>query len=544
VAADDALAAAAWLDGWRAPATVVRAELAARAGDHARAIALLDGVIAHAPGHAGARVLRASLLRLVGRTEEAVIAVVDALAADPLDARALAERRRLLAGGVAADRLPRPSATDPLRDAQVALDVAHDDARAGMYTDAIALLSDVLPDATAAVAPLVAYTLAWLGAEAGDARAPGWREHARRLPIERCFPGRPEEMAVLRSAIAADPADPHAPYLLGLLLYDRRRYAEAIALWRTAARLDPAFPTVHRNLGLAAFNVEHRPARALAAYRRAFRLDPEDARVLYELDQLRRRLGHAPTARLAALLRHRRTVATRDDLTVELVTLYNQTGRHAEAREAIAGRRFHPWEGGEGLVSAQWVVANRELALAALAAGDPTGALERLADARSRPANLGEDRHPLAPEYELHWLSARAHRLAGDERAARLSLETACASVTDPADGLVPADAWRARALRELGDPAAADQVLRGMLRTARARRARRARVDYFATSLPAFLLFADDLALRERIGSRYLEGLALQGLGRARAARAAFREVAALDPNHLEARLRLSELG
>ena len=106
---------------------------------------------------------------------------------------------------------------------------------------------------------------------------------------------------MLGSAVAADPQDPRAPYLLGLLLYDRRRFAEAIALWRTSARLDPGFPTVHRNLGLAAFNAEHRPARALAAYRRAFRLDPTDARVLYELDQLRKRLAHAPAARLAAL---------------------------------------------------------------------------------------------------------------------------------------------------------------------------------------------------------------------------------------------------
>ncbi len=81
------------------------------------------------------------------------------------------------------------------------------------------------------------------------------------------------------------------------------------------------------------------------------------------------------------------------------------------------------------------------------------------------------------------------------------------------------------------------------MLRAARAMRARRPRVDYFATSLPSFLLFTDDLALRQRVESRYLEGLALQGLGRVRAARAAFREVATLDANHLEARLRLREL-
>ncbi|MEZ4596016.1 MAG: DUF5107 domain-containing protein [Chloroflexota bacterium] len=380
----------------------------------------------------------------------------------------------------------------------------------------------------------------------GGRRAGAGLAGARTPPAHRALlPGPSRGDGRAASAIAADPADPHAPYLLGLLLYDRRRYAEAIALWRTAARLDPAFPTVHRNLGLAAFNVEHRPARALAAYRRAFRLDPEG----------RPRALRARSAAQAA--------GTRADGTAGGPAPSPPHGRHPRrpdrgARDAV--QRDRPaCRGARGhrRTSLPSMGGGRGPGLRAMGrrqpGARPRGARGRGLDGGARASRRrtiaarepGRGyRHPLAPEYELHWLSARAHRLAGDERAARLWLETACASVTDPADGLVPADAWRARALRELGDPAAADQVLRGMLWTARARRARRARVNYFATSLPAFLLFADDLALRERIGSRHLEGLALQGLGRARAARAAFREVAALDPNHLEARLRLSELG
>ena len=91
-------------------------------------------------------------------------------------------------------------------------------------------------------------------------------------------------------AIEQDASDPRAPYYLGNLLYDRRHYAEAIALWRRAARLDPSFPTVHRNLGIAEVNVLGRPGVA-AAYRRAVAADPTDARLLYELDQARKRPG-------------------------------------------------------------------------------------------------------------------------------------------------------------------------------------------------------------------------------------------------------------
>jgi hypothetical protein len=60
--------------------------------------------------------------------------------------------------------------------------------------------------------------------------------------------------------------------------------------------------------------------------------------------------------------------------------------------------------------------------------------------------------------------------------------------------------------------------------------------VDYFATSLPNFLLFEDDLQKRNRVNSLYLIGLAQLGLGEATEAENCFREVLSLDVNHLEA--------
>ena len=40
-------------------------------------------------------------------------------------------------------------------------------------------------------------------------------------------------------------------------------------------------------------------------------------------------------------------------------------------------------------------------------------------------------------------------------------------------------------------------------------------RIDYFATSLPNMLLFADDLEMRNRIMARLLRAQAFAGLGR-----------------------------
>ena len=66
-------------------------------------------------------------------------------------------------------------------------------------------------------------------------------------------------------------------------------------------------------------------------------------------------------------------------------------------------------------------------------------------------------------------------------------------------------------------------------------------RTPYFATSLPTLLLFDDDLSERSRQEALYLEGLALLGRERRRAARKRFERLLAERPDHLEAALRLA---
>src|SRR6185437_3818417 len=158
--------------------------------------------------------------------------------------------------------------------------------------------------------------------------------HAAKLAPDYCFPSRLEEIAIFETAMAANPRDAKAPYYLGNLLYDRRRHAEAIRLWEKSAKLDSNFSIVWRNLAIGYFNIHHQSAKARAAYERAFRANPADARLLYERDQLWKRLGEKPERRLHELEKRRDLVQQRDDLSVELCALYNQTGRHEPALAA------------------------------------------------------------------------------------------------------------------------------------------------------------------------------------------------------------------
>src|SRR5260370_24448860 len=102
------------------------------------------------------------------------------------------------------------------------------------------------------------------------------------------------------------------------------------------------------------FNFRKDALRALTAYEKAFALNPGDACLLYELDQLRKRMGVAAAQRLATVEQHPDLVAHRDDLTVEVITLLNQTSQPQKALTLLSSRRFNPWEGGEGLVSGQY----------------------------------------------------------------------------------------------------------------------------------------------------------------------------------------------
>src|SRR5262249_60247233 len=90
--------------------------------------------------------------------------------------------------------------------------------------------------------------------------------------------------------------------------------------------------------------------RALSRLDGVLRCGPADARVLYERDQLWRRIGVLPLQRLAELEKFPQLISLRDDLSVELAALYNQTRQHEKALALIQSRRVPPWGGGGGLV--------------------------------------------------------------------------------------------------------------------------------------------------------------------------------------------------
>jgi tetratricopeptide (TPR) repeat protein len=522
----DAFHKAVWNYAWQSPGYYSLSSISAEQGNLPLALEQVEQSLLTNCHHLKARALKAALLRKTGRGDEARAVIGDSLALDRLDFRMTAERFLL-----SRESQDFRAFLDALgQDVQTLLDVTYDLAWSGMRDDAFFLLAACVREQGCAH-PMLCYTLSWLAVSLGlDAQSGQYAAQAEAASPLYCFPARLEEMIVLEDCARRFPSDARAPYYLGNLFYDKRRYADAIDCWRRSVALDGAFSIPLRNLGIAEFNVLHDPEAAGRMYERAFAACPTDARVLYEWDQLKKRTGLAsPEKRLRSLEEHRALVERRDDLTVELITLLNQCGQNEAALELLAKRRFSPWEGGEGLASAQFVLAHRALGTSALVAGRAEDALAHFEAARHYPENLGEGKHLLTLERDLDYLSGLAARKMHDAERARSYWNAAAA----PLAVLGVRSYFQALALRELGDEQAAREILSRLGEFADQQMTEEPKIDYFATSLPNLLLFEDDLGKRNRVESLLLSALAIHGLGDAPAAVHRLEQALVLDPNH-----------
>jgi tetratricopeptide (TPR) repeat protein len=528
---DEAYAAfykAAWNFGWQSAAYCQLAELDVRRGTFEKALEHAASALQADARNTKASNLKTAILRRSGRLEEARTLAGECVALDPLDHWA---RHELALLSDHADRLPD--------DAQLYLDLAFDYAAAGLPRDAAAVLEGAR-GRNAFAYPMVQYVLGSIAERMDDAvKAHEYRAAAAKASSDYCFPSRVEEMLALEEALRANPSDAKAHYYLGNLLYDKKRYQAAIEAWEASVRHDASFSIPWRNLGIAYFNVLQQPERALAAYEKAFACNSKDVRLLYELDHLRKRIGHSAAQRFAELEKHFELVGRRDGLLVEFIALCNQMGQPERALGLLQARQFSPWEGGEGLVSGQYVWSHLLLGRAQLRAGKGREARMHFDAARACPRNLGEAKHLLTPEVHLDYYTGLALEMEGRPAEAQARWRSAVATV-------VPLSWMRyfqALSIAALGNKEEAMAALRRLRSEAEQQAEQEIKIDYFATSLPNFLLFEDDLARRNQVDCLFLKALADLGLGRTEEASAGLKNVVSLDPNHLAAGEELRDL-
>ncbi len=312
-----------------------------------------------------------------------------------------------------------------------------------------------------------------------------------------------------------------ARFYLGCLLYDKRVYDEAVADYELAREKCPDFPTVHRNLTLAYYNVYNEPQKAYDELLRAFELDESDSRVYMELDQLRRRMNFPLEERLADMEKHLELVRDRDDMYLEYVTVLNTLGKNKEALELIEKRHFHQWEGGEGKVAAQYLTSLYMLAKKAIADGDYAETKKLLTQAvGDYPHNLGEGKLESAQENNLYYLLGVVCDKLGEKEYAEECLLRAEKGLSEPVGMMYYNDQppemiyYQGLAFAKLGDTEQAEVRFNKLVDYGKKHIDDDVKTDYFAVSLPDLLIFEENLNERNKKHCLFMMSLGYLGLG------------------------------
>jgi tetratricopeptide (TPR) repeat protein len=519
----------AWDGAMRARAYTKLAQISSLKGDYMAALAFADVSLSDANGNYKARNVKSAVLRQLGRTEEAERAASETLTLNKMDFFALHEMHMLRPE----DRM----IWDIMRgDPHNYIDLAESYAEIGFYVNARAVLGKFVSH-SASIYPMIYYYMADYMSSIGGMDLSGIYKKADDADPAYCFPNSVRDRLVLEKA-ARISGGGMALYYLGNLLYDKREYGDAIACWEQSRITVPQFPTTHRNLALAYVNKRSDFQAARGCLEKAFALDMSDSRVFYELTELYKKINMPMRERLEIMELHMDLVDDRDDLFIEYITALNFIGQHEKALDLLLGRNFHPWEGGEGKVPTQCVEARIGIAKRLIAAKQYTDAIMHLTEALVYKDNFGEGKLAGAQENNIYYYLGETYSYIDTQKAATYYTK-ASEGLSEPVSAMYYNDQpphmiyYQGLALRALGRENEARSRFNRLVNYGEKNMFKKQRMDYFAVSLPDFLVFDVDLDAKNKVHCHYMAALGYLGLGETDKAERCRKEVLLLDPNH-----------
>jgi tetratricopeptide (TPR) repeat protein len=523
-----------WNAAWQDAAFYTLAQIDSIRGEWTEALERVEcGLVRNWHNHK-ARQLKASILRKLNRNDEALAWIEESIKIDRFNMGCRFEKYLLTKNKVVLDEMN----TIMRQWSHGYIEYALDFAAAGLYDEASQLLQECIQQ-TEATYPMVYYALGYFASMKGDdSTAMEWYKQAALQSPEKCFPNRIEEVKILQDAIKINPSDAKAPYYLGNFWYAFRQYDNAIQCWESSATIDDKFPTVLRNLALAYFNKQDEKVKAQKTLEKAFELDKSDSRIVMEIDQLYKKIGKSPAERLAYLEQYGEMVEERDDLCIERITLYNQLGKYEIAKDLISRRKFHPWEGGEGKVTFQYVLIRVELAKIAIAEKQFEYAIELLKETEVYPHNLGEGKLKNAEENEVYYYKGLAYKGLGDLANAKANFIQATRGSSEPVQAFFYNDQqpdkifYQGLAWRKLGDEEKARSCFNKLIAHGEKYLFEKCKIDYFAVSLPDLAIWDDDLTIRNQVHCYYVMALGHSGLGNEDKSAQYYHKVKQLDIN------------
>lgn len=466
--AEDLFWRCTWRQSYKKESYVEIARIAALRGDFEEALLRINDALAIGQDEAKLWTMKGLFLKKSGDAAGAREAFSKAVACDPLEYWAMAAE-----GGIAAAERNRGL------KAQQALEAVSDFWGIGFDDEVIALCDEALakaaaekPYATEGALPLKdtlaacnSYKNALFGYFRGAAL---WRQGkankakkafaaAAAISCDYCFPNRLEEEEVLKIAASVSPDDANTWYYLGCDEWNHDRKNDAIADWKKAVALNPKHALALRCIG---FGIAHpgtyftntgvptgiASREAFDYYLKSLEVEPH-FRTLDEAGKLAEKLKLPAAERIALMEKYRSTVDKYDPCILRFAYTCNAVGRFKEAYDILTTRRFHVWEGAEGLLD-PFVESCIGLGRSAMEKKDYRLALKYFEESTTYPENLQAGRPGDAgSEPKSRYFMAQCKKALGDDAGYKAELENSL-------KGWIKAgemDYWRVKALRELG---------------------------------------------------------------------------------------------
>lgn len=479
--------------------------LASKRNRQEEALELVEQSLIRGAHNMAARTIKCALLRHMGRFEEAIKFAKESIEIDPLDFGGKYELFLLTKNFDVLNEL-----TTIMRgDLQNYIELSITYAKGKLYNDA----SNVLALISQSDKPMLHYYMAKYSDSSVEL------EIAEKCPKDYTFPNRLYDIFVLQYAIDNNPKDWFARYALGNLYYDKGVWFKAIKYWRDALAIEPNNSMILRNLAIGSYNKLNDKTSAIQYMEKAYRNAPEDARIYYELDLLRKLTNYPVIKRLKEMSELMELISSRDDLYTEFITLLNCEKYYKYALKAINRHSFHPWEGGEGRITKQYKEAHIGCAKECIAEGDYEGAEELLKAALTYPENLGEGKFAFCMDNDVYYYLGCAYENVDKIRAIEFFEKATQGDFSvhtsvNYNNSLVDMYYYRTLAYRKLGNERKAMGGFNTLINYSEEHINDDPEIDYFAVSLPDFIIFEGDLKKNNYVNCCYMAALGYMGKG------------------------------
>lgn len=238
---------------------------------------------------------------------------------------------------------------------QTCMNVAFDLLHAGCTEEAVMIMEGL--EKYRNISTMGRYTLAYIYDRSGEKdKAAEQRKLAAQNPYVDTFPYRPEEINVLKEAIAADATDSTAVYLLGCLLYDKTHYEDAAECYKKAISLAPNFYIPYRNLAIAYFSKLDKKEEALELLKKACAIHEKDDVLVKETNYVMAKMGVDGKERLEFILQNMPENPS-DNITWDLADAYSNVFEYQKAIDTLKSHEFVAAECQETYLTESWTFA-------------------------------------------------------------------------------------------------------------------------------------------------------------------------------------------